>query len=266
VRVVTTSDPSPPRPDDGPAEEVLFALAGVRQARGATVVLDGVDLALPAGVLCALIGPSGAGKTSLLRLLNRLDDPTGGTVTYRGRPLSAFDVRALRREIGFVFQRPTMFPGTVGANLRVALELASDTPRAAPRAASPGIEAALEMVELPRATASRDAEELSGGEQQRVSIARALMTSPRVLLLDEPTSALDPEVAERLLATVVRLSRDAGLSVIMVTHRLSEASDSSTFTVMLEAGRVVEAGPTERMFREPSHERTRAYLATARAR
>jgi ABC-type glutathione transport system ATPase component len=122
------------------------------------------------------------------------------------------------------------------------------------------------MVELPRATASRDAEELSGGEQQRVSIARALMTSPRVLVLDEPTSALDPEVAERLLATVVRLSRDAGLSVIMVTHRLSEASESSMFTVMLEAGRVVEAGPTERMFREPSHERTRAYLATARTR
>jgi ABC-type methionine transport system ATPase subunit len=246
--------------------EALFVLAGVRQARSATVVLDGVDLTLPAGELSALIGPSGAGKTSLLRLLNRLDDPTGGTVTYRGRPLSAIDVRSLRREIGFVFQRPTMFPGTVGANLRVALEVAGGAAHAAAHAPSPGVEAALEMVELPRAYATRDAEELSGGEQQRVSLARALMTSPRVLLLDEPTSALDPEVAERLLATVMRLSRDAGLSVIMVTHRLSEASDSSTFTVMLEAGRVVEAGPTERMFRDPSHERTRAYLASARPR
>jgi putative ABC transport system ATP-binding protein len=265
VRVATTSDPSPPRANE-PAEDALFVLAGVRQARGATVVLDGVDLTLPAGELSALIGPSGAGKTSLLRLLNRLEDPTGGTVTYRGRPLAAIDVRALRREIGFVFQRPTMFPGTVGANLRVPLELARGAAGAAPHGASPGIEAALAMVELPPAYASRDAEELSVGEQQRVSIARALMTSPRVLLLDEPTSALDPEVAERLLATVVRLSRDAGLSVVMVTHRLSEASDSSTFTVMLEAGRVVEAGPTARMFRDASHERTRAYLATARPR
>jgi putative ABC transport system ATP-binding protein len=241
--------------------EPIFTLRGVRQERAGARVLENIALDVPAGAVCALIGPSGAGKTSLLRLLNRLDDPSSGTISYRGRALASMDVRALRREVGFVFQRPTMFPGTVGDNLRVALELALP-----PRRDEPRIAATLAMVELPEAYVTRDADELSGGEQQRVSIARALMTEPRVLLLDEPTSALDPETAERLLATVVRLSREGGLSVVMVTHRLSEAAEQSTFTVMLEAGRVVESGPTERLFNDPEEERTRAYLATVHNR
>jgi polar amino acid transport system ATP-binding protein len=111
--------------------------------------------------------------------------------------------------------------------------------------------------------ASREAGRLSGGEQQRVSIARALMTRPDVLLLDEPTSALDPEVAERLLETVARLTRERGVAAVMVTHRLGEAREISTYAVMLEGGRLVEAGPTERLFTAPASERTRAYLATA---
>lgn len=253
----TNAGPDGRAPDDGDA---LFGLRGVRQERAGTVVLDGVDLDIHAGAITALIGPSGAGKTSLLRLLNRLDDPTAGAVSYCGRPLGALPVRELRRQVGFVFQRPTMFPGTVADNLRASLTLGASADRAL------GVDAALDLVELPATHAGREAEKLSGGEQQRVSIARAMMTGPTTLLLDEPTSALDPEIAERLLATIVRLSRDAGLSVVMVTHRLSEASDASAWTVMLEAGRVVEAGPTEQLFRHATHERTRAYLATAGTR
>jgi polar amino acid transport system ATP-binding protein len=120
----------------------------------------------------------------------------------------------------------------------------------------------LVRVELDPRLAVRPANALSGGEKQRVALARALATGPEVLLLDEPTSALDPEVAERLMATVKRLNVEQGHTVVMVTHRLAEARHASTYTILLEAGRVVEAGPTRTLFEHPSQPRTRAYLAT----
>jgi putative ABC transport system ATP-binding protein len=237
----------------------LFSLRGVTQERGGAVILRDLTLDLPRTAITALVGPSGAGKTSLLRLLNRLDDPTAGQVAFDGQPITAYPVGALRRRVGFVFQTPAMFPGTVAANLRTAAELGHVA--ASPDA--PAIERVLLAVELSADYAAREAGRLSGGEQQRVSLARALMTGPDVLLLDEPTSALDPEVAERLLATIARLTRERGVAVVMVTHRLSEARETSTYTVMLEGGRLVEAGPTERLFTAPASGRTRAYLATA---
>jgi putative ABC transport system ATP-binding protein len=236
----------------------LFALRGVTQERGGAAILHDLALELPRTEIVALVGPSGAGKTSLLRLLNRLDDPTAGTVEYEGRPLTSYSIGALRRRVGFVFQSASMFPGTVEDNLRIAVDLGG--PGAA--ADAPPVERVLAAVGLTADYAGREAGRLSGGEQQRVSIARALMTRPEVLLMDEPTSALDPEVAERLLATIVRLTREHGLSVVMVTHRLAEARHMSTWTVMLEAGRLVEAGPTERLFGGASTERAREYLAS----
>jgi ABC-type methionine transport system ATPase subunit len=253
--------PPTPRDDDAP----LFALAGVRQERGGRLVLDQIDLELPAGEVIALVGPSGAGKTSLLRLLDRLDDPIAGEVRFRGARLDAIPVRELRRRVGFVFQAPTMLAGTVAANLGVARELgASPSRHRAGPADDEAIAHALSLAGLDASYAERGAAGLSGGEQQRVSIARALMTRPEVLLLDEPTAALDPEVAERLMATVARLSREAGLGIVMVTHRLAEARQASTYAVMLESGRVVEAGPTAALFERPARERTREYLASAR--
>jgi putative ABC transport system ATP-binding protein len=237
----------------------LFSLRGVSQERGGAVILRDLTLDLPRTAITALVGPSGAGKTSLLRLLNRLDDPTAGSVAFDGRPITSYPVGALRRRVGFAFQSPAMFPGTVADNLRTAAGLGG----AAALADALPVERVLAAVELSADHAGREAGRLSGGEQQRVSLARALMTRPEVLLLDEPTSALDPEVAERLLATIARLTRDHGVAVVMVTHRLSEAREISTYTVMLERGRLVEAGPTERLFTAAASERTRAYLATA---
>jgi len=229
----------------------MFTLQDVRRSEGDRPILDGVDLEIARGAVTAIVGPSGAGKTSLLRLLNRLDTPDSGDVHFDGRPIVDYPVRQLRRLVAFVFQAPVMFEGTVRDNLQIAATLAQR-----PLDANTLLRAA----GLDTSYADRDATTLSGGERQRVSIARALATEPDALLLDEPTAALDPDVADTLMATIHTLSRDRGLTTVMVTHRLVEARTASTMTVVLDAGRVVETGPTETLFTNPSNSRTRAYL------
>jgi putative ABC transport system ATP-binding protein len=229
-----------------------FSLRDVEQIRGNAHTLRGVSLDIPAGEVVAIVGPSGAGKTSLIRLLDRLDDPASGTISYNGVAVSSMPVRELRRRVGFVFQAPVMFPGTVTDNLEVARSLAS------PSSSTPAD--AMRLAGLDVALASRDAESLSGGERQRVSIARALMSNPGALLLDEPTSALDPDVADHVMATIRTLADVMHLTIVMVTHRLAEARGASTHVVFMEAGRVIESGPTELMFTAPREARTHAYL------
>jgi ABC-type methionine transport system ATPase subunit len=237
-----------------------FELRGVRQVRDGATILDSVALRLPAGRVSALIGPSGAGKTSLIRLLNRLDDPVAGEIEVRGRRLVDDPVRELRRRVGFVFQTPVVFPGTVRENLAVAGRLAGLT-EAQIDARSHD---ALAYAELATILADREAARLSVGQRQRGNVARALMTGPAAPLMDEPTSALDPETADRFLETVLHLSRRHGLTVVMVTHRLAEARRASDYTVLLEAGRVVEAEDTEMIFQAPRETRTREFLESER--
>jgi ABC-type methionine transport system ATPase subunit len=250
-----------------PSEEPpAFHLRGVRQVRGGRAVLDDVSLDLPRGGFTALIGPSGSGKTSLLRLLNRLDDPVGGTLELFGRPITEYPVRALRRRVGFVFQAPIMFAGTVRENLEAARRLAPDPvvrgPSAQPsvREGAAGVEELLTLAGLDAGFAERAAADLSGGEKQRVALARTLMTRPEVLLLDEPTAALDPEVADRLLHTLMGLRETRGLTMVMVTHRLREARLAASDVVMLEGGRVVEAGAAAQVLGDAARERTRSFL------
>jgi putative ABC transport system ATP-binding protein len=232
-----------------------FTLRAVRQIRAGTAVLTGVDLEIPSRAITALVGPSGAGKTSLLRLLNRLGDPVEGEILYRSRPLTVLPVRELRCRVGFVFQVPVMFPGTVLDNLRETAELAGNPAEDL----EAEMRAAMELAELDWTLADREGERLSVGQKQRANIARALMTRPEVLLMDEPTSALDPETAERLTGTIRHLSTERGLAVVMVTHRLAEARRVSDFTVVMEAGRVLEVGPTSKVF-ETGDVRIRAFL------
>jgi ABC-type methionine transport system ATPase subunit len=235
-----------------------FTLKGVRQVKAGITVIDDIELDIPYGEIIALVGPSGAGKTSLLRLLNRLDDPVSGEIFYRARRLTHYPIQALRRKVGFVFQTPVMFPGTVRDNLHVALELGGEQDKDADRR----IAEAMELAELDRILCDRAGDRLSGGQKQRVNIARALMTSPDVLLMDEPTSALDPETADRLMETTRRLSREQHLTVVMVTHRLSEARRTSDRTLVLERGRVVASGSTADVFGSTTDPRLRAFLDT----
>jgi putative ABC transport system ATP-binding protein len=234
----------------------VFVLKDVRQVKGGNLVLDGIDLELGGGAVTALIGPSGAGKTSLLRLLNRLDDPAGGRLLYNGHPIDEFPVQGLRRQVGFVFQTPVMFPGTVADNLRLASELGANNHSELEKR----VQSVLALAELELALLDRVGDTLSVGQKQRVNIARALMTAPEVLLMDEPTSALDPETADRLMETIRRLSHETRLTVIMITHRLAEARQISDSVVLMESGRIVEAGTAARIFDRSEHSRLRAFL------
>lgn len=237
-----------------------FTLKGVRQIKEGTTVLDGIELDIREGEITALIGPSGAGKTSLLRLLNRLDDPSAGEVFYRSRPVTQYPVRELRRQIGFVFQTPVMFPGTVHNNLLEAAVLSG----ASAVDLDIRIEEAMMLAEVDSSLADRDGERLSVGQKQRVNIARALMTAPEVLLMDEPTSALDPETADRLMETVRRLGHERNLTVVMITHRLSEARRASDSVALMERGRVVEVGATACIFEKTTNARLRSFLDSER--
>lgn len=242
------------------APQEAFALRGVRQEKHDTLVLDDVHLVVPGGRVTALVGPSGAGKTSLLRLLNRLDDPVRGEVAYHSRPVSEYPVRELRCRVGFVFQMPVMFPGTVRDNLREAALLTG-----VPSAEVEGrAEESMRLAELDPALLERKGEHLSVGQKQRANLARALMTRPEVLLMDEPTSALDPETADRLTETIRHLSTERGLTVVLVTHRLAEARRVSDVTVMMEAGRVIEVGPTPEIFGQTENPRMRAFFESGR--
>lgn len=246
--------------DSRPKAAAAFTLKGVRQVKENQSVLDGVDLEIAQGTITALIGPSGAGKTSLLRLLNRLDDAANGQITYCSRPIIEYPVQELRRKVGFVFQTPVMFPGTIGDNLQKALELAGKPALDSAKL----IDETLALAELDSLPASRDGARLSVGQKQRVNIARALMTAPEVLLMDEPTSALDPETADRLMETVRRLAQEKKITVIMITHRLTEARRASDTTIMMEAGRVIETGATDYIFEQTTNPRIREFLESGK--
>lgn len=170
-------------------------------------IVDGFSARIPAEGLTAMVGPSGVGKSTLLRLLNRLDDPDAGVVLLDGVDVRTYDVLALRRRVQFVGQVPVTFPGTVAANLG-----ADDTAQL------------LDRVGLPPDLAGREADLLSVGEAQRMCLARALALRPEVLVLDEPTASLDA-VSKQGVEALVRSLAEDGLTVVMVTHDPRQASD-----------------------------------------
>ncbi|MFN2523839.1 MAG: ATP-binding cassette domain-containing protein [Mycobacteriales bacterium] len=210
----------------------MLTLEDVVVVRGGTRVLDGVSCTFGAGRCTAVAGPSGAGKSTLLRLLDRLEEPTSGRLLLHDRPLPSYDVLALRRRVGLVQQAPVLLRDTVLADLRVGRPALG-----ADEALALLDRVALADQPLDRATAS-----LSGGEAQRLCLARALAVGPEVLLLDEPTSALDA-VAALAVERVVRALVADGLTAVLVSHDLRQAARMADDVVVLRAGRVEEAGP-----------------------
>jgi putative ABC transport system ATP-binding protein len=201
------------------------------------VLIEDATFEVRTGEVLAIVGPSGSGKTSLLRLLNRLDEPTSGTVFVEGTDYRQIAPRELRRKLGMVTQRPYLFPGTVEQNLRFG-------------PSQRGVDISQESVEQILAEVglqgygSRDIARLSGGEAQRVSVARTLANSPLVLLLDEPTSALD-EVSKLEIETLIqKIMREQKLTCVIVTHDRAQASRLAQRAIILESGRIVRIGPT----------------------
>jgi UDP-glucose/iron transport system ATP-binding protein len=192
---------------------VAFEFERVTVLRAGRRVLDEVTARIPANGITVVSGPSGAGKTTLLRLCNRLDVPDDGTVCYRGQPVDELDPLVLRRRVGMVFQRPTPFPGNVADNLAVAH----------PDANATELSTALKRVALDPGLLGQDARTLSGGELQRMCLARTLVTEPETLLLDEPTSALDDQ-PKRVFEDTARDLAAQGITIIWVTHDDAQAS------------------------------------------
>ena len=208
-----------------------------RTVNGVTLVND-ITVQLGAGEVLAVVGPSGSGKSSFLRLLNRLDEPTSGTVFLEGIDYRQLPPRELRRKVGMVTQRAFMFPGTVAQNLSFGPRQRGET---LPDARA---EELLARVGLP-GYGARDVANLSGGEAQRVSLARALANSPVVLLLDEPTSALDDEAKSGVESLIREIIHDSRLTCVVVTHDVSQAARMANRVMLLESGRAMRMGSVE---------------------
>jgi ABC-type Fe3+/spermidine/putrescine transport system ATPase subunit len=228
----------------------VLSLRGVRHRRGGRVVLDVAELSVPEGERLAVLGPNGAGKTTLLRLLAAVESPSEGLIRYDGAAPSSQNLVALRRRIALVTQQPGLLSGTAARNVELPLAWRG-VPRAERRARAL---AALERVAVAH-LAQRRAQTLSGGEAQRVNLARALVTEPELLLLDEPSASLDPEARADLLTDVDRATADRVTTVVHVSHRVEEALRLADRVAVLVDGHVRQVGPATDVLRHPADAR-----------
>lgn len=212
-----------------------FSFENVVVVRSGKRALDGFSAVIPGDGVTAIYGPSGSGKSTLLRLCNRLEVPAEGRVLFGGYDVAGLDPLRLRRRVGMVFQRPTPFPGTIAENLHTA----------GPDAGQSRMGDVLTRVGIPRSWLDQDATALSGGEAQRVCLARTLITDPDVLLLDEPTSSLDESAVAIVERAVLDLARD-GVNILWVTHDPRQVSRVADRMLRIEKGRCLGLEPVSR--------------------
>ncbi|MGX1854106.1 MULTISPECIES: ectoine/hydroxyectoine ABC transporter ATP-binding protein EhuA [unclassified Streptomyces] len=262
--------PEPAHPADAAGGTELIRFDKVTKRFGTHTVLDSLDFTVSSGKHVTLIGPSGSGKTTILRLLMTLLTPDEGTITVGGEyltqeekggklvPAGEKHIREVRKKIGMVFQQFNLFP-----NMKVLRNITEAPVHVLGMSKDAAEERARDLLELVGLTEHLDKypTQLSGGQQQRVAIARALAMRPQVLLLDEVTSALDPELVAGVLDVLRDIAHTTDITMLCVTHEMNFARDISDDVLMFDAGRVIESGSPEKIFTEPTHERTREFLS-----
>lgn len=229
---------------------------------GSHEVLRDIDFSVYKGEVISIIGASGSGKSTLLRCINLLEEPSAGTIYFKGKPVSYApkDKSALRTEMGMVFQSFNLFNNmTVLKNCMVGVQVVKKRPAAEARELA---EKYLRQVGMYAYQNAKPAQ-LSGGQKQRVAIARALCMRPEVILFDEPTSALDPEMVGEVLEVIRQLANE-GMTMVIVTHEMMFARDISTRVVFMDEGVIVEEGSPEQLFSHPEHQRTADFLSRYR--
>ncbi len=244
------------------AFEAVTKTFGGNGKEPAFTALAGVDFVVPRGGISGIIGRSGAGKSTMIRLVNGLERPTSGKVVVDGVDVGALDeggLRSLRRSVGMIFQHFNLLSSrTAYDNVALPLEISGISKDDIKRKVGP----LLDLVGLGD-KAKRYPAELSGGQKQRVGIARALATEPKLLLSDEATSALDPETTQSILELLKRINAELGLTVLLITHEMEVVKTIASQVAVIDKGLIVEQGSTFDIFTHPQHETTRSLLSSA---
>jgi polar amino acid transport system ATP-binding protein len=245
--------------DTSQASMRAIEVRDLHKSFGDNEVLKGIDFHVDNGQVVCVIGPSGSGKSTLLRCVNRLEEPSSGTILVEGVDICdpEIDLDAVRSRIGMVFQSFNLFPHLdVMRNLTIAQQ------RAKGRSRSEAVEVARRNLEKVGLAGKEDAypAHLSGGQQQRVAIARALSMDPDMMLFDEPTSALDPELVGDVLEVMRNLAQE-GMTMMVVTHEMGFAREVGDKLVFMDDGVIVEEGDPREVLGNPQHERTRSFLS-----
>jgi len=234
----------------------LFAIKSLTKLYKDRIVLDINHLTLEQGKITAILGPNGAGKTTLLRILNLLEPPDTGHISFLGRSISEVNRLDVARQMCMVFQRPVMFRSTVYKNVAYGLKMRGLPVKEIDRRVSESL-SFVGMSDFAHSLAVN----LSGGEMQRVALARALVLRPKVLLLDEPTANLDPGSVQIIEDIVKRSTEKFGTSVIIVTHNLFQAQRMADETMLLIDGQVIEKCATAKFFSAPFDTRTQGFIS-----
>lgn len=238
----------------------MIEAEGLTKRYANVAVVDDVSITVQDGELLVLLGGSGSGKTTTLKMINRLIEPSTGSIRIDGQDVSDIEPHELRRRIGYVFQQIGLFPHlTVSANVGITLSLLGwNQERVDNR-----VDELLDLVELsPSEVRGRLPSELSGGQQQRVGVARALAASPRLMLLDEPFGALDPLTRDRLQQSFLRIRKQLGLTAIFVSHDMVEAMLLGDRIAVMKDGKIIQIGVPQELLLRPANDHVRELMET----
>ena len=238
---------------------VLFEIKDLQKKFGSLTVFDGLSETICKGDVVVIIGPSGGGKSTFIRCLNLLEQPTAGKIYFEGEDITAkgFDVNKHRQKVGMVFQQFNLFNNlTVLENITISLT------KVKKQSEEESKEKALKLLKRVGLEDKANAypSQLSGGQKQRIAIVRALAMEPDVLLFDEPTSALDPEMVGEVLQVISDLARD-GITMVVVTHEMGFAREVGTRVLFMDGGQIAEQGTPEEIFEHPQNARTKEFLS-----